>query len=83
MKNVRSITLYIKEAWYKVFWQVLVLNTKTNRKFLAIATDVRERERERGGGGIVDSLRLSTFVFLCFSNVCVCVCVRAHKCFVF
>ena len=41
----------ILRKWYKVFWQVLVLNTKTNRKFLAIATDERERERERERGG--------------------------------
>ena len=27
------------------------MNTKTNRKFLAIATDVCVREREREGGG--------------------------------
>ena len=65
-----SITLYKLRKWYKVFWQVLVLNTQTNRKFLAMTTDERERERERERE-IGESLRLSTFVF-CFLCYCVC-----------
>ena len=49
----------ILRNWYKVFWQVLVLNTQTNRKFLAIPTDERERERE---------------IHCAYPPLCVCVC---------